>query len=65
MKSETLIQAIGDAAATFAEDELGNLFIIDLGGEIFRIDTASIPEPATGLVFIMLGVAGLRSRTRS
>ena len=30
--------------SSFAEDALGNLYIIDLNGEIFRVDFASIPE---------------------
>ncbi len=30
------------SVSSFAEDELGNLYIIDLGGEIFRIDTATL-----------------------
>jgi hypothetical protein len=50
--------------SSFAEDESGNLFLIDLGGEIFRIDTASVPEPASGLVLAMLGAAGWLRRKR-
>ena len=53
-----------DNIASFAEDESGNLFTIDLGGEIFRIDTASVPEPAGGLMLLMLGSAGLLRRKR-
>ena len=30
------------SVSSFAEDEIGNLYIIDLGGEIFRIDAATL-----------------------
>ena len=50
--------------SSFAEDEFGNLFIIDLGGEIFRIDTAAVPEPAAGLVLVLFGAAGWMRRKK-
>ena len=65
--TDVITTDIGSIAniSSFAEDELGNLYFIDLGGEIYRMDTASIPEPAAGIVFVMLGLAGLRTRNRS
>jgi hypothetical protein len=31
--------------ASFAEDGFGNLYVLDLGGEIFRINGTPVPEP--------------------
>jgi len=40
-----------DSIVSFGEDNAGNLFIVDIGGEVFRItptlQTAVIPEPST------------------
>lgn len=51
--------------SSFAEDEAGNLFLVDLDGEIFRIDTASVPEPSAGLGMITLGLLCLLRRKRT
>ena len=36
-----------DNPASFAEDGFGNLYLLDFGGEIFRISGTPVPEPAT------------------
>ena len=59
----TNIGSINDISS-FAEDEFGNLFIIDLGGEVFRIDAATIPEPATGMILLFAGALSWVRRKR-
>ncbi|QEG20984.1 PQQ-dependent sugar dehydrogenase [Mariniblastus fucicola] len=46
--------------SSFAEDGNGNLYIVGLDGEIFRL--VSVPEPASGL--ILLGLGGLMAMRR-
>ena len=43
--------------SSFAEDSLGNLYIIDRNGEMFMISAASVPEPASCL--LLAGGLGL------
>ncbi len=53
-----------DSPASFAEDGFGNLYIIDYGGEVFRITGTPIPEPST-LALVGLAVpVWLRLRRR-
>ena len=51
-----------NSIASFGEDALGNLYIVDLGGEIFMV----IPEPTScvllGLGALMVGVVSRRVR---
>jgi glucose/arabinose dehydrogenase len=44
--------------ASFGEDAQGNLYIVDLGGEVYRIQSAVIPEPGAFalLLFTSVGV---------
>ena len=47
--------------ASFAEDAQGNLYVVDLGGELFVI----VPEPATPLMLTgLLAMGALRRRRR-
>jgi hypothetical protein len=47
----------GSAPAAFAEDALGNLYVVYLSGSIYRIETTVIPEPATATVAGILALA--------
>ena len=42
--------------SSFGEDNLGNLFIVDLDGEIFRVN-AAVPEPTSWAMFAILIVS--------
>jgi hypothetical protein len=46
---ETNSQAIlgGSSLDSFGEDTLGRLYVIDIGGQIYRITGTPIPEPGT------------------
>ena len=48
----------GRFLSSFGEDALGNLYIVDLGGEVFKI----VPEPTTLLVLSLAGPLLLRRR---
>jgi len=51
--------------SSFAEDSLGNLYILDRNGEMFMISAASIPEPASWIVLVGgLGIGLSRRRRR-
>jgi len=52
------VGSIGNIAS-FGEDTLGNLYIVDIGGEVFMI----VPEPASS-VLLLLGLAWLCRRPR-
>jgi len=45
-----------DNISSFAEDGFGNLYVIDYGGEVFRIHP--VPEPATTGLVAAAGLAG-------
>ena len=60
---ETDIGSINNIAS-FAEDSLGNLYIIDYGGEIFMITAAAIPEPASAMVGALMVLAFVSRRKR-
>ena len=47
--------------ASFGEDNLGNLYIVDLGGEIFQL---IVPAPTTALLLLPLLLA-MRRRPRT
>lgn len=47
-----------DSIASFGEDAWGNLYIIDLDGEIFRV-TGPAPVPGLGPLGLVLAIAGL------
>lgn len=49
--------------SSFAEDGDGNLYIIELGGDIFRI--ASVPEPSSAVVLFALGGLMMNRRRRT
>lgn len=50
---------------SFGEDALGNLYIAFISsGEVYRIQTTIIPEPATGALVVLFGSTLLLSRRR-
>jgi glucose/arabinose dehydrogenase len=52
-----------DNISSFGEDANGNLYIVDHGGEIFRLNGGSIPEP--GMLGVgLLAITGLLSHRR-
>lgn len=51
-----------NSIASFAEDDLGNLYILDLGGEIFAI--REVPIPAS-IYLMIVGMVSLLSGARS
>jgi glucose/arabinose dehydrogenase len=56
---ETNSQAVlgGFSLGAFGEDNLGRLYVLDLGGQIYRITGAPIPEPGT-LALVGVAAAG-------
>lgn len=54
-----------NSLASFGEDNLGRLYAIDLGGQIYRITGTAIPEPSS-LALALFGVLlfGFRRRSR-
>ncbi len=53
-----------NSIASFGEDPLGNLYIVDLGGEVFQIQDTSlnVPEPSLSLGLLVLGILGVVGR---
>ncbi len=52
-----------DNISSFGEDANGNLYIIDHGGEVFRLNAGSIPEP--GMLGVgLLAITGLLTTRR-
>jgi glucose/arabinose dehydrogenase len=64
---DALLPNVGsiDSVAGFGEDAAGNLYIVDIGGEIFRVVAAPIPEPGTAALLLagLIGVGTLRRRS--
>jgi glucose/arabinose dehydrogenase len=60
---------LGQFPTSFAEDGRGNLYIIYVqSGEVYRVETTVIPEPATATLAAALALAGvacLRRRTQA
>ena len=48
--------------SSFAEDADGNLYIIELDGNIFRL--ASVPEPSSAIVLLAVGGLMMNRRKR-
>jgi glucose/arabinose dehydrogenase len=52
--------------ASFGEDHLGNLFVLDYSGNIYQFTAATIPEPGMGILFAAGGlVMSLRRRRQA
>jgi glucose/arabinose dehydrogenase len=47
--------------SSFGEDAVGRMYIVDIGGEVFRI----VPEPSAAALLAIAGAALLRRRRRS
>lgn len=50
--------------SSFGEDALGNLYLVDHAGSIFRIAAGAIPEPASALLWLGLSGVWLLQRRR-
>ena len=48
--------------SSFGEDALGRLYVVDLGGEVFRL--TPVPEPSAALLIAAAAAAGLLRRRR-
>ncbi len=56
-----------NGVSSFAEDGFGRLYVIDYGGEVFRISGAAVPEPSVwiaGGALIVAAFAGYRFRRK-
>jgi len=50
--------------SSFGEDADGNLYLINLAGNVYRFSAGAIPEPGTTLVLASLGIACILRRRR-
>ena len=53
-----------NSIASFGEDSLGNLYIVDYSGEIFMITSAAIPEPLSGGMCLLAIIVMANRRRR-
>lgn len=50
--------------SSFGEDADGNLYLVNLGGSVYRFSAGVIPEPGAALILVSLGIAFVFRRQR-